>query len=176
MNLAVLRRVNNLINVNIHCYITFKLQHHYHDVIMGAIASQITSLNRLFKRRSKKTSKLRVTGLCAGNSPGTGKFPAQMASYAKMFPFIWWRHHDGSDISWNVSVIFAPGIKSFAFAINSLRRRWVPISWYRGHKKRLAHYTPGMRGIYRGFPEMPGMWKYDDLSVFSRDALFIKQD
>ena len=36
--------------------------------------------NRIFRRRSKKTSKLRVTGLCAGNSPGTGEFPAQMAS------------------------------------------------------------------------------------------------
>ena len=44
-------------------------------------------LNRLFGRRSKKTSKLRVTGLCAGNSPGTGEFPAQMASNAEMFPF-----------------------------------------------------------------------------------------
>ena len=44
-------------------------------------------LNRLFRRRSKKTSKLRVTGLCAGNSPGTGEFPAQMASNAEMFPF-----------------------------------------------------------------------------------------
>ena len=31
----------------------------------------------------KKTSKLRVTGLCAGNSPGTGEFPAQMASDAE---------------------------------------------------------------------------------------------
>ena len=39
--------------------------------------------DRLFRRRSKKTSKLRVTGLCAGNSPGTGEFPAQMASYAE---------------------------------------------------------------------------------------------
>ena len=29
-------------------------------------------LSRLFGGRSKKTSKLRVTGLCAGNSPGTG--------------------------------------------------------------------------------------------------------
>ena len=44
-------------------------------------------LNRLFERRSKKTSKLRVTGLCAGNSPGTGEFPAQMASNEEMFPF-----------------------------------------------------------------------------------------
>ena len=33
-------------------------------------------LNRLFRRRSKNTSKLRVTGLCAGNSPVTGEFPA----------------------------------------------------------------------------------------------------
>ena len=39
-------------------------------------------LNRLFKHWSKKTSKLRVTGLCAGNSPVTGEFPAQMASKA----------------------------------------------------------------------------------------------
>ena len=33
-------------------------------------------LNSLFRRLSKKTSKLRVTGLCAGNSPVTGEFPA----------------------------------------------------------------------------------------------------
>ena len=50
-------------------------------------------LNRLFGRRSKKTSKLRVTGLCAGNSPGTGEFPAQMASNAENVS-IWWRHHE----------------------------------------------------------------------------------
>ena len=49
-------------------------------------------LNRLFRRKSKKTSKLRVTGHCAGNSPGTGEFPAQMASYAENIS-IWWRHH-----------------------------------------------------------------------------------
>ena len=49
-------------------------------------------LNRLFRRRSKKTSKHRVTGLCAGNSPGTGEFPAQMASDAE-YVSIWWRHH-----------------------------------------------------------------------------------
>ena len=49
-------------------------------------------LNRLFRRSSKKTSKIRVTGLCAGNSPGTGEFPAQKASNAENI-FIWWRHH-----------------------------------------------------------------------------------
>ena len=50
-------------------------------------------LNRLFRRKSKKTSKLCVTGLCAGNSPGTGEFPAQMASNAENVS-IGWRHHD----------------------------------------------------------------------------------
>ena len=49
-------------------------------------------LDRLFRRRSKKTSKLRVTGVCAGDSPGTGEFPAQMASNAENVS-IWWRHH-----------------------------------------------------------------------------------
>ena len=49
-------------------------------------------LNRLFRRRSKKTSKLRVTGLWAGNSPGTGEFPTQMASNAENVS-IWWRHN-----------------------------------------------------------------------------------
>ena len=51
------------------------------------------SLNHLFGCRSNKISKLRVTGLCAGNSPGTGEFPAQMASNAETVS-IWWRHHE----------------------------------------------------------------------------------
>ena len=54
-------------------------------------------LKRLFRRRSKKTSKLRVTGLCAGNSPGTGEFPAEMASNAENI-FIWRRHHDSTAV------------------------------------------------------------------------------
>ena len=49
-------------------------------------------LRLLFRRRSKKTSKLRITGLCAGNSPGTGEFPAHVSSNAENVS-IWWRHH-----------------------------------------------------------------------------------
>ena len=49
-------------------------------------------LSRLVKRRSRKTSKLRITGLCAGNSPETGEFPAQRANDAENVS-IWWRHH-----------------------------------------------------------------------------------
>ena len=50
-------------------------------------------LNRLFRYRSKKTSKLRVTGLCEGNSQVTGEFPAQRASNAENVS-IWWRHNE----------------------------------------------------------------------------------
>ena len=70
---------------------------HYSDVTIGAMASEITSLTiyllkRLFRRSSKKTSKLCITGRCEGNSPVTGEFPAQRASNAENVS-IWWRHH-----------------------------------------------------------------------------------
>ena len=55
--------------------------HQHHDCL----------LKRLFRRRSKKTSKLHVTGLCAGNLPETGEFPTQRASNTKN---VWWRHHE----------------------------------------------------------------------------------
>ena len=50
-------------------------------------------LNNLFRQRWKKTSKLRVTGLCEGNSPVTGDFPVQRASNAENVS-IWWRHYE----------------------------------------------------------------------------------
>ena len=80
-------------------------QIHYNDVIMGAMASQITSLTMACSavysmRRSKKTLKPRDTGLCvcglvnsphkgpvtrlcAGKSPVTGEFLAQGTSNAE---------------------------------------------------------------------------------------------
>ena len=70
---------------------------YYNDVIMSAVASQTTSLTIVYstiysRHRSKKTSKLRVTGLCEGNSPVAGEFPAKRARNAENVP-IWWRHH-----------------------------------------------------------------------------------
>ena len=77
---------------------------------MGEIESQITNLpiiysivysgadQRISMRRSKKTSKLRVNGLCAGNSPVIGEFPAQRASNEENVS-IWWRHPDGLPVT-----------------------------------------------------------------------------
>ena len=59
------------------------LNHQPHDCL----------LNLLFRRKWKKTPKLHVTGIRAGNSPVTGEFPAQRASNAENVS-IWWRHHD----------------------------------------------------------------------------------
>ena len=42
--------------------------------------------------RSKKTSKLHVTGLCEGNSLVTGEIPVQRTSNAENVS-IWWHHH-----------------------------------------------------------------------------------
>ena len=49
-------------------------------------------LNCSFRGRSKKTSKLRFTGFCVGNSPVTVESPTQMVSKEENVS-IWWRHH-----------------------------------------------------------------------------------
>ena len=59
----------------------------------------IRLVNRLFRRRSKKTSKLRVTGLCVESSPVTDEFPAHMASNAGNVSILW-RHHVLRVIQW----------------------------------------------------------------------------
>ena len=51
-------------------------------------------LDRLFRRRSKKTLKLRIAGLCQGNFTGDRWIPRQRGSNAENVS-IWWRHHDG---------------------------------------------------------------------------------
>ena len=76
-----------------HVMVAFLCKHvHYNDVIIARHSvwnhqPHDCFLNRLFRHRSKKASKLRVTGLFAGN------FPAQMASNAENVS-IWWRHHE----------------------------------------------------------------------------------
>ena len=51
-------------------------------------------LNRLFRGRSKKTSKLHaILVFCEGNSPVLGGFPWQRASNTENI-LTWWRHHD----------------------------------------------------------------------------------
>ena len=62
-------------------YTALQWRHNDHDGVSNH-QPHIGLLNRLFRRRSKKTSKLCVTGLCVGNSPGPVNSP-QRASYAE---------------------------------------------------------------------------------------------
>ena len=74
------------------CFASLPWRHNGHDGVSNHQPRHCL-FNRLFRRRSKKTSKLRVTGLCAGNSPVTGEFPAQIASNRKFFHLMtssWW--------------------------------------------------------------------------------------
>ena len=63
---------------------------------MGTMASQISDVSIVCSGADlKKTSKLRVIGLCEGTQPVTGGFPSQRAGNAENVS-IWWRHYDNN--------------------------------------------------------------------------------
>ena len=69
---------------------------HYNDVIMGMMASQITSLTIVYSTVIQAQIKENIKAprhwpLCR-EFTGSGEFPAQRASNAENVS-IWWRHH-----------------------------------------------------------------------------------
>ena len=91
INIHRSRAVDVVTIVSNDCGIPLQWCHNGHDIVSNHQPHDCL-LNRIFRRRSKKISKLRVTGLCVGNSPETGEFPAQMASNAENVS-MWWRYH-----------------------------------------------------------------------------------
>ena len=83
--------------------------HQHHDCL----------LNRLFRRRSKKSSTLRVTGLCVGNSPGPVNSPHKWTVTRKMFPF------DDVIMLWECG--------------NTAPKAWLPYSVQQCHQTRLTY-------------------------------------
>ena len=82
-------------------------------------------LNRSFMRRSKRTSKLRVTGRCGWNLPVMSEFPAQRASNAGNVS-IWWRHHHHL-LRWNfLTTSRAPGDENFV-KMMTFQFQWIPL-------------------------------------------------
>ena len=100
--------------------------------------------NRLFRRRSKETWKPRVTGLCVGNSPETGEFPAQMASNAENVS-IWWRHH----VSYISNVPKYAIMDQWQIGIDTV----MMTSWH--GSTRLSYYWPILRRIHRWPVDFP---------------------
>ena len=82
---------------------------HYNDVIMGTIASQITSLTIVYstvysRRRSKEHQSSASLTFVRGIHRGPVKFPAQRTSNVENVS-IWWRHHD----PWGIIKSLGPG-------------------------------------------------------------------
>ena len=82
-------------------------------------------LNRLFRRKSKKTSKLRVTGLCVGNSPGPVNSPHKGPVTRKMFPF--------DDVIMNVSYEGIIVFRCYFIGNNFILNDLFPICVERNH-------------------------------------------
>ena len=92
-----------------------------------------------YRPRSKKILKLRVTGLCAGNSPVTGEFPAHRTSNAENVS-IWWSHHEhfigmflicGDPLSstWWLQMLWCQtGTRSWTV---TLLKNYNSVAWYR---------------------------------------------
>ena len=70
--------------VQLQCKYTLQWRHNGCDGVSNH-QPHVCLLNRLFRCRSKKTSKLRFTGLCVGNSPVNS--PHKWPVTRKMFPF-----------------------------------------------------------------------------------------
>ena len=66
--------------------LSLQWRHNEHDGVSNH-QPRDNLLNHLIGRRSKKTSELRVTGLCAGNSPWPVISPHKGPVTRKMFPF-----------------------------------------------------------------------------------------
>ena len=133
-------------------------------------------LNRLFGCTSKKTSKLCVTGLCAGNSPGTGDFSAQMANNTENVS-IWWRQHDHLPIlrpmtyarQWKKSQLLLFGYQRYCQSRannkeNIIAPHWTFFKVNPPITSGSSHKEPGMR---KGFPCQNVIMNHDDVSFLS---------
>ena len=80
---------------------------HYSDVIMGAMASQISSPTIVYSTVNPLAALLVLCHVCAGNSPITSLWGTSLVIQMGEFPartwqrtsntgtvFIWWRHHE----------------------------------------------------------------------------------
>ena len=112
---------------NKHICPTLQLRHNGHDDVSNHQPHDCL-FNRIFRRRSKNTctSKLRVTGLCAGNSPVTGEFPAPMVSNAENVS-IRWRHDASTKLNPFTSRNGHPN--KTAFNRSTLIPIWKPDIW-----------------------------------------------
>ena len=110
-------------------------------------------LKRFFRWKSKKMSKLRVTGLCEGNPPVTGGFPSLMASAAE-----------------NVSIRWLDREKyCYAFPENTVVKFHDDVI----KRKHFPRYWPFVRGIHRSPVNSPHKGQRRGALMFSLIGVWI---
>ena len=129
------------------CYNSLQWHQNEHD---GVSNHQLQEC--LVKRRSKKTSKLHVTGFCAGNSPVVGEFPAQKASNAENVS-IWWRHH--VVLLWlYYQLLILHGINMSVFGV-ALMAWGIPMSCYAWWRHQVETFSALLAICVRGIHRSP---------------------
>ena len=108
------------------CILSLEWPYNWHDGVSNH-QSRHCLLNRLFRRRSKKISKLRVNCL-SGNSLVTGEFPTQMASNAENVS-IWLRHHVVKNACGSRFVMFVLNLINSGSIVMRWRIRWLQWLW-----------------------------------------------
>ena len=136
-------RFFNTLSAATHATLSLQWRHNGRDSVSNHQPHEC--LLRLSRRRWNKTSKLRVIGLCAGNSPGTGQIPAQMASNAEIVS-IGWGHHvigrmiDGMYHAYQLMTRHLLNtIVSYRFVIGQMRRNTLYVIWLVFTNHRLFH-------------------------------------
>ena len=100
---------------------TLHIRHNGHDGVSNHQPFD-GLLNRLFGSKSKKTSKLCVTGLCVANALVTDEFPHKGLVTRKMFPF-------DDVIMYDCSSASQAALKDMSEYIPWVLKNWYYISW-----------------------------------------------
>ena len=104
--------------------------------------------NRLFRRRSKKTSKLRVTGLCVGNPPGPVHSPHKGPVTRKCFHLM--------TSSWSLAVpLYSP-------SATTLHKE---ACWLSLQDKPNGRQMPDVWAVQGGFKESTKTYMYSDSPI-----------
>ena len=168
--------VTSLYLCELHTYVDSTLQwrHSEHDGVSNHRRLDCL-FNRLFRRRSKKTTKLRVTGLCEGNSAVTGDFPAQRASNAEnvsVHDVIKSQQNHPNDLFAPSTNRKYPSIRISIWVINSTPL----IIWYKIIKKRkeiIVVVTRTMWQIVKSIPynTTPTKQEYVAVTAYGRHGV-----
>ena len=133
------------------CDCALKWRHNGHDGVSNHQPHQCL-LNRLFGHSSKKTSKLRVTGLCVWYSPGPVNSPHKWPVTRNMFPF--------DDVIMEHEYITVKSHRRHGFSNHRhLQHLFITLPNYKGTIKAPHHWPLTISEVASRTPQVPAIKK-----------------